>query len=151
MDINFSNKIPLPSVPTSAIRSRGSVFEFGALLVIIGLFFWFILSPKQATLSGLRTQIDTLNNRSDVLSGQQGKFESLVRQLDLSSQEIVRLDEALPLHTRSTWVYLLVENMIQSSGMTVGGLSVSGNDAVPVAGDRLLMADPYIAKRSLQK
>jgi len=151
MDINFNK--PAGQI-TDTIRmspKRTSMFELVILLVIGGLFFWFIVQPKAANLAEQKNLSESLAQESDGLSQQQAKIDSLIRQLAASSKDLSQLDESLPLHSRTTWVYLLVESVVESSGMTVGSLSVSNTEEEFVAADSTLAGNPFSAGRKVKK
>lgn len=151
MEINFAKQIPRPLVIPASLRQRGSLFELLILVVVGILFFWFIISPKNSELSNQKSLVESLSAESAKLSDQQKELDSLIRQLDASSKDISKLDESLPLHPRTTWMYLLVESLVQSSGMAIGGLSVSNQEADIMAGNTALLAEPFSAQRVLKR
>ncbi|MBI3231969.1 MAG: type 4a pilus biogenesis protein PilO [Candidatus Doudnabacteria bacterium] len=129
---------------------RTTLFELVVLLVIGGLFSWFIAWPKSKSLSEKKLQVDSLRQESAKLNEQQGKLQALVQQLKDSAKDIAKLDESFPLHSRRTWVYLLVENLVQSSGMVTSDLLVSNLEEAPVAGDKASLA-PFSTPHNLKK
>lgn len=150
MDTNFSKQIPSPSTIILASPRRVSLFEPLILLAIGILFFWFIASPKSKSLAEKKVLVRSLTAESAKLADQQMKLESLISQLDSSSRDLEKLDKSLPLHPRTTWVYLLVEDLVQSSGMAVSTLTVSNLEDDITAGDesaKNLFAKPRKVKK----
>lgn len=127
------------------------MFELVILFTVGGLFFWFIVQPKAGKLSEQRDLLQTLNQESADLSNQQAKIDSLIRQLSASSNDLSKLDESFPLHSRTTWVYMLIESLVKSSGMTVGSLSATNSEEEFVAADSALAGNPFSAGRKVKK
>jgi len=152
MDINFSKQVPRPSIGTMTLnKKRSSLIELVIMLIVGILFYWFIISPKAAKVNEQNLMVGALKTESAKLADQQAKLKRLIEQLKSSSQDIAKLDESLPLHPRTTWVYLLMENLVQSSGMTLSSLTVSSLSDETLAGDPSLMQNPYSVNRQIKK
>ena len=151
MNINFAKQVPtsLPSLHASPRQT--TLFELLVLLVIGALFFWFVASPKAAKLSEQKNLAASLVAESGELGLQQKKLEGLIVQLKDSASDIGKLDEALPLHPRTTWMYLLVQSMVESTGMTVSSLSVSNAGDEFMAGSSAILVNPFSASRGLKR
>lgn len=150
MAFNFSKEVSQHPLSMAAVKNRGSVAELVILLLVAALFYWFILSPKTVEVNEKKQRVANLKEQSAKLSGQLDKLNVLVAQLDNNASDIAKLDESLPLHPRTTWVYLLMENMVASSGMTLSSLTVSGKED-RVAGDEALMKNMFAVKRQVKK
>ncbi len=152
MDIKLTpSATPSPMASIKQLRDKGSFFELVVIVLVGILFFIFIVRPKQNQLNTLKAQVLALSDTFNQLEIQEEQLENLVNQLEASSLEIAKLDQSLPLHARTTWVYLLLEELINSTGMSLGGLNVDSGEKNPIAGNRALMADPYASARELKK
>ena len=129
---------------------RTTFFELGILVVMGLLFFWFIIKPKTTNIAAQKLVSESLSAESDKLADQQAKIDSLIRQLEASSQDLSKLDEALPMNPRNTSVYLLVESLVQSSGMAESSLSVANTDEF-VAANSALAGNPFSVTRIVKK
>jgi Tfp pilus assembly protein PilO len=149
MPVNFSTNISMGGQPLSK-SSRNSMFEVGLLLIICLLFSWFILLPKRAEVAQKQSNLETVKKQGDNTSKQLATLQSLVNSLPSDSQNIAELDQALPLDGSTIRLQLLIQNLAQSVGVTVGNISVSGNPSGEVSGNTALLANPYGASRTVQ-
>lgn len=140
-----------PLITPAVIKSPGSLLELGAFIIIAILFFWFIVGPKRSLIAAGQAQVQTLTQESEKFADQQNKIQNLVKQLTQSSKEISELDESLPLHPRTTWLYLLVENLANSSGITIGNLTVANAEEEIMAAETGVWDKPYGVQRTLKK
>jgi len=131
--------------------SRHTVFEVLLLIIIIALFYWFIVKPKQTELAGLNTQYQQLSDQEAKLEANKQKLTDAIADMANHPDAVAALDEALPLDNRVTKLYIVLESLTKSSVMTVGDINVAFPNSSPMAGDRTLLANPYSAKRTLQK
>ena len=69
-----------------------------------------------------------------VLQDQKKSFSSLAQQLESSSDAVVALDAILPLDSKPSRLYVLLENLIQSTGLTTGSVTVDSDPQMVVAG-----------------
>lgn len=151
MAFNFSKEISPHPVSITAVKNRGSLPEMIILLLVAALFYWFILIPKTVEVKEKKQRIGKLQEQSAKLSGQLDKLSVLAAQLNNNAQDITKLDESLPLHPRTTWLYLLMENMVASSGMTLSSLTVSNIEDSIAGGDSTLMKNVFATKRQIKK
>ncbi len=151
MEISFP-KPPEPKIDTTQLlKGRGSLLEFWILVIVLVLFVWFILLPKYKTVQALNAQTKTLTNELQVIVEQQAKLKNLIGQIDSNAKEIAILDESLPLHPRTTWLYLLIENLAGTSGVTLSDLSVNNEKEGIVSADSALIDKPFAFQRSVRK
>lgn len=153
MNVNISQltvKSPVTRV-SSRLKSSGSMFQLIVLVMVAVIFYWFIVGPKRQEIKEQRRQITSLQEKSAELSKQLATLDTLVKQLKRNGPEIAKLDESLPLHGRTTWLHLLTEQLVTSSGLTLGSLSVSNVEDDFIAGNRELMQNPFKAKRQVKK
>ncbi len=151
MNIKFPQSMPRPASLSPTLQKRGSLFEFGLLVVMAGLFYWFVLSPKLQKVELARTQTVDLEKESEVLTQQKLKLDKLVNDLETSKQDISKLDQALPLNPRTTNLYILTESLVQSSGMAINNLAINNVDQDIVAGQDELLKNPFGVERKVKK
>lgn len=119
------------------------------MLLVIVLFGWFILQPKFANTKEQQSELDTFEAQQASLEADREELNRLISKLESSSDEVKLLDEAIPLHTRSTEVSVLIEGYARSSGMTVSQLNVEGLDKTISAGNKEVLEDPFGQTRQL--
>ena len=119
------------------------------MLLVIALFGWFILQPKFAATKEQRVKLDAFEAQQASLEQDKEELDKLISKLKSSPDEVKLLDEAIPLHTRSTEVSVLIEGYARSSGMTVNQLNVEGLDKTISAGNKKVLEDPYAHDRQL--
>ena len=136
----------------SQIRSpRGYVLESVLLIVIAVLFWWFVVMPKQTSISTSATQLSDLSTQESKISGAAAALQKQITELASNSQNIDELDQALPLGDNLPKINLLMQSIVASSGVTIGSLNVSGASSNSVvAGNKALLANPYGPTRTLQ-
>jgi len=148
MDIlNAKKNFTISSMPTR----QHTVFEIIMLVIVSALLYWFIISPKQAKLDALTLGSGELSAEFSSLEDNERKFNKAVADMKAHPEEIADLDEALPLDNRVTKLHLALENLTQSSGMTVGDISISYKSDVVISGDKEQLASPFKVTRKLQK
>ncbi len=149
MDLHIAPNQFTPQIKTPV--SRHNLFEVVLLVIIIVLFYWFIVSPKKASLNEVRAQYYELEQKKQKLADSKGKLQKAMSELNSHPKEVVAMDEALPLDNRVTKLYIVLDSLTKGSGMTVGNIGIAYNGAAPMAGDKALLANPYGAKRAVQK
>lgn len=120
------------------------------LVIVVALFYWFIVQPKQESLKVLRQGLLKLQGEDKSLSSNLEKMDSLIRSLKSSPDKVAKLDEALPLDGRTPDLYLLINELARSSGVTVGDINVSGSSDAIIAGNQALLEHPFLAERAVQ-
>lgn len=147
MEIQTPKKT-LNITPRSSFRH--SWFEVGLLIVVIGLFYWFLILPKKTQINTLQAQYDQLNTQDQSIENTESKLSQAVSDMRSHPTEVAYLDEALPLDNRVTKLYIALQNITQNSGMTVGDINIDSPSG-DVAGDKDTLANPYAVTRTLQK
>ncbi len=151
MEINLSKPVEKTKVVPDALKGKGNFLEFWLLLIIAGLFAWFVVIPKAQQLSKVKAEASQLTEESKNISEQQAKLKSFIGQLDTNAKNLAILDESLPLHPRTTWLYLLIENLAGSSGITLSDLSITNEKDGVVAADSVLIDKPFSVQRVVRK
>jgi len=150
----MSPEIQKGSVEFSSISTRRpaqiSIVVIVLLIVVIGLFSWFILRPKRAELSAKQGTLSKLETEENQLSENLAKLKALVVELKDSPGKTAKLDEALPLSDDTPRPDMLLEQLARSTGVTVGDINIiSENDAV-IAGNTKLLEKPFDVSRGLK-
>jgi len=149
MAIDFSKKPGFNSEPQSN-SYRNALVEVVLLVVICGLFYWFVILPKQEEVAAKNSQLTQVLGEGTKVSGNLVTLQNLVKSLKSDSQNISRLDQAMPLDGNVVRLQLLIQSLAGSAGVTVGNISISGQPNTAVAGDKALLANPYGVSRSLR-
>lgn len=140
-------KIPLPQNS----RQKVNLFEIILLLVVIGLFYWFVVSPKSAELSTASATLTKLQTDQKNVESQKAELSALIQKMQENKSDIEKLDEGLPFEGKITILNLLMEKFAADAGVNMENLSFSLSGDYIAAGDTQLLADPYKPKRSLKK
>lgn len=117
--------------------------------IILVLFSWFILLPKYHDYQNNRVQLAAAKEQLTKIETDQRDLNRLVNELKSSPEEIEKIDEALPLTGRVSRVYVVLDNLVRSSAMSMSLLSVDDTTDIISAGDKAVLADPYKPGRSL--
>lgn len=152
MNINISSgNIAKSSMVSSLRTSSHSLFEALVLIAVIILFYIFVISPKQAQLAAQTNNLDKLKTERQVLSQNVDKMKELINQMKDSPENIRHLDETLPLGGSAISLQLLVEKLAKESGVTAAEINFNAKNDKAAAGDKTLLAQPFVVNRSLQK
>ena len=141
-----------PSIQNGSTQSRSfgnPVVQAIMLLLILVLFSWFLLRPKLSQSMESRTNLVGVQSQLAQIQQENKDLESLVEQLHSSPDEIAKVDEALPLNGRVSKAYVLLENLVQTSGMGLTLLNADDTASIISAGDKELLKDPYQEGREL--
>ena len=139
--------IGLPPKPKS---SNNTLFSVVLLLVVCGLFGFFIILPKKSAVAAKQSQLQQLKSQEALITTQAAQLNGLIASLQNHSQDVKELDASLPLNGKTFDLQLLLESLANESGVTVGSINLSGNGNEVLAGDTSLLEDPYSASRTLQ-
>lgn len=151
MDIKLTKTPSLTPQPVTN-SSRNTLMEVGLLIVICALFFWFIIMPKNASIAAKKQTLSQVQSEENQINQSLTQLQSLVKTLQSNTTQVSELDQALPLSANSVELEILLNNLAQSVGVTVGNISASSaTPNNPVSGDTALLANPYGATRTLQK
>lgn len=150
MALELQKKINMSLPAQMTTGSRSYIIEIVLLVIVSILFYWFIVTPKNADLAAKKTVLEAYKKEQSTISGNLDILNKLAAQLKSNSAEIAKLDEAIPLDGKNTNLQLLIQELAQSAGVTVSDINISNRVGV-VAGDTKLLQDPYGATRTLQK
>jgi Tfp pilus assembly protein PilO len=154
MDIQFSKPTLKDSFSTklqNQSKNKYSWFEVVLLVVAIILVYMFLVRSKQTSLTEAQERLGELQKQSTELESNITKLNKLVVELDVHKQDLLNLDEALPLQAKTIRLRMLLQDTVASSGMTLASLSIGAGGNPIVAGNKEVLANPYIGEHSLKK
>jgi Tfp pilus assembly protein PilO len=131
-------------------HKRSSLFEAIILLVVVVLFGWFLLKPKNQSLSEQKSQADILASQAASTAEAKADLEKLVSQMRSNTADVALLDEALPLQSRLSKVEVVLEQYIRDSGLQLSNISVDIPETGVAAADSSLAKNQFEGKRKLQ-
>ena len=134
---------------THNAQMRNPMLQAILIIIVVALFGWFIVLPKNTQVKDKTDQLATLEAQSQSLQSDMEAVNKLVAQLETSKDEVKLIDEALPLSNRPTKIALLLEEYARSSGMSVAQISIGDVDKAIAAGNKEELAKPFEANRSL--
>ncbi len=134
---------------SAARASNSSIIQIVLLAVIFVLFSWFILKPKLSHSTEVRSNLKAAEAQLAQTQQDQQDLKRLIGDLRSSSEEVAKVDEALPLSGRVSKAYVLLESLVRSSGMTLATISSSDSSKAISAADKALLANPYQPGRAL--
>ena len=150
MNVNFSKNSGTGLQPLGR-SSHNPLIEATLLIIVCVLFAWFIILPKKADRDQKQRELAVVQDEQSQTADKLATLKSLIESLKAHQDQIVILDEALPLSAKIINAQLLIEELAKSVSVTVGDISISGDSTAVVAGDKTLLADFYGASRSLHK
>lgn len=125
------------------------VIQIVLVTIILVIFSWFILRPKYDQAMQSRAHLKTAQTQLAQIEQDQVELNKLINELRSSPEDVALVDEALPLSGRISKVYVLLDNLVRSSGMTVSLISTADSTDLVTAGNKTLLANPYQPGRSL--
>jgi Tfp pilus assembly protein PilO len=141
---------PILNKNAAKIRDYGSpVIQVILLLVVLVLFSWYMIKPKLADLKV--TKADLQSSQDQLAGVQQDKKDltRLISDLHSATTDVAKVDEALPLNDRVSKLYLYMDSLVRSSGMTLTLISQDDVSGSVVAGDKKLLENPFQPGRQL--
>ncbi|MBP9686550.1 MAG: hypothetical protein KBD66_01995 [Candidatus Doudnabacteria bacterium] len=130
MDIRVATKTQTASTPSVG----GTAFEAIFLLIVIVVGYFYLIAPKYDVYAAGKDELATLEAKQNEVNEQKAAFATLAQKLESSADALVAVDAALPLDSKPSRLYVLVENILQRSGIVAGSVSVDHNSALVVAG-----------------
>jgi Tfp pilus assembly protein PilO len=106
--------------------------------------------PKYQSLSSSKQTLKDAKASLQNLQGDKSTLSNLEAKLKSSSTDVTLLDEALPLDTRTSRIYIMVDSLVKASGMTLANIGVEIPTNAIAAGDTKLLADPLASPRKLE-
>lgn len=134
---------------TASKSAQSVMFELVLLLVMIGLVFYYLLSPKLHELGDRKAQYSKLQAENKKIEEQVRIFDGLVDKMKSEPEKISVLDEALPLDPKFSRLYILIESIVQSSGLSTSGINIDANASTVVSGDKKILKSKFGTDRKL--
>ena len=142
-----------PSIQNSSARAsvgaNSSLIQIVLLGIVFVLFSWFILKPKLSSSAVVRADLKAAQQQQAKIKQDKQDLSRLVSELRSSTNEISKIDEALPLSGRVSKVYVLLVSLVQSSGMTLTLINADDSSKAVSAADKALLENPFKVDRDL--
>lgn len=123
-------------VPVSRKTSfSGTIVEIVFLVVLSVVTYFYLVGPKLREFKAARSDLSAIQAKKDALQKQVQDFDKLVQDLSDNSNGVSALDQVLPLDSKPSKLYVLLENFMQSSGLTTGSVTVDADALTIVAGN----------------
>ena len=130
-------------------RSNATVFEAFIMIALLAVSYPYLIHPKQNELSENQARLTNLKKDLGQFEQTKSDLENLKRILNKpeNAAKINVIDEALPLQTRVTRTYELVDDLISRSALTKGNLSV--DQSIDLAGVFLGKGSEFALQRKV--
>lgn len=139
-----------PAAPTKTQRDFGNpVVQAALLLIVFVLFTWFILKPKLTESASQRAKLKTAEAQLNQVKKDKQDLAQLVEELRSSPQDVLKVDEALPLNGRVSKVYVMLDSYVRTAGMTLTLISADDTSDAFASGDKSILENPYQPGREL--
>jgi Tfp pilus assembly protein PilO len=142
MPVNLNKNLGL-NLDSKPQGSHNALFEAVLLVVICGLFAWFIILPKNSEVGQKQASYDALSKQEQGIAAKAADLNDQLSALHLSNDKISELDEALPLDGDVIKPRLLLQKLADDSGVTVGNMSITSKPGEIAAGNVDLIKDPF--------
>lgn len=141
-----------PSIQNSDNHSKdynNPIVQIVLLLIVLVIFSWFVLKPKLSHSTETRTNLKAAEAQLGSVKQDQEALGQLVSDLREANDEVSKVDEALPLSGRISKVYVLLDTMVRSSGMTLSLINSDDSSGAISAADKEVLENPYQPGREL--
>lgn len=144
-------KFNTPNLKNSYQRRNFANPTLQAILfsIVVVIFTWFIVMPKLLTVTAARGELNKIQDQLKKTKSDELELNKLLTKLRASEDEVALVDEALPLTGRVSKANVLMENLVQTSGMSMSQLSSTDSQKIISAGDKSNLSDPFAKKRAL--
>ncbi len=135
MDMHITSQ----PVPVSRKTSfSGTIVEVVFLIVLSVITYFYLVAPKLTEFRTARKELTAIQAKKDALQKQVQDFDKLVQDFRDNTHGVNALDQVLPLDSKPSKLYVLLENFMQSSGLTTGSVTVDADALTVVAGNTAL-------------
>lgn len=142
-----------PAAYRSETRVRSANFsltEVVLLVIMIGLFSWYMVLPKQAGLKTKQAQIKQLQDSKNKIQSEIDGLNASINTLNDSKSQVTDLDEALPLDSRTTKLQMLMEAIASQAGVALESVNFDLDSKAVYATDPEAVKNPFTQPRSLK-
>lgn len=149
MNLNFENKIFKIQSSPAVRNSRNSIFEIVVLVAAAVLLYWFVVLPKAAVLADKQSQLEKVKVSTALLQANIASLKKLSQELSSHTSDVAHLDQALPLNEIEVRTEVLMQKLVESSGVVISSLVINASGSAVVSGNQALLMNPYGPKRTL--
>lgn len=128
-----------------------SLTEVFLLIVLIGLFSWFLVLPKWDAYALQKEKSIQLTEDKNKIEGQASDLKDSIQVMEKNKESFSKLDEALPLNTYPTTLYILFDEMTQTADVVIRNLSIDDRQDRVFASDKEMQKNPYKIPRNVKK
>src|SRR6185436_1264822 len=129
MDINFTKNSTI-GLPGQLKPAANPILEISLLVVVCFLLTWFVILPKKAQIEERKTQLAAAQAEEAQVAGKLNKLKELVQSLQSHKEQVGYLDKALPLDGKVLQLRFLLQDLADSSGVTVGNIEVTSKNGL---------------------
>ncbi|GEM_PF-1201410 len=135
--------------PQSVSKSQATVFELVIMIVVLAVGYPYLVAPKVKEYRDTKDKLVAVTKDSESFENTKRDLENLKKKLadPKNKKNIAVLSEALPLQTRITRTYILMEDMVKKSALSLGNLVV--DQTADIGGVNVKSTSPYAAARKL--
>ena len=127
-----------------------SLTEISFLVILIGLFSWFLVLPKWEAYKKDVANYNQLVEEKGKIDSQIADLKSSIQVMLNNQKDFDKLNESLPLNTNPTTLQILFEEMTKSSDIVTRNLSVNDRGEKIYAADPQAIKNPYKLTRSVK-
>lgn len=141
------NKAPRTAIAASKFSSGQIVL----LIILIAFIVWYLVLPKYKAYGVRKGELATVKEDFAKLESTKAKIYQLNDQLkNQENQDALKLlDEAVPLESRATRIYILMESLVKTSGMSLGSMNVDPITSLATPGAAGSAQNPFATDRKL--
>ena len=135
--------------PQSVSKSQATVFELVIMIVVLAVGYPYLVAPKVKEYRDTKDKLVAVTKDSESFENTKRDLENLKKKLadPKNKKNIAVLSEALPLQTRITRTYILMEDMVKKPALSLGNLVV--DQTADIGGVNVKSTSPYAAARKL--
>lgn len=138
--------------PINKTRSANfSLTEVVLLLIMIGLFSWYMILPKYSSLQTKKEQMQRLEDDKSKVDGEIEALNASVKALAASKSAVTEIDEAVPFDSRTTKLQMLVQYLANQAGVSLETVGFDEDSKKVYATDQESVKNPYAQPRTLKK
>ncbi len=137
--------------PASITGNKTSIGEVVLLVIFIGIIYWYLIKPKYTDYNARKTELASVQADLQKLNETKDQIQKLYSELQREENKVAisLLDEAVPIESRTTRVYILMDGLVKNSGMTVGSMSVEPLTSLSSPGYTDIKRSPFDADRKV--
>lgn len=150
MELGLSKNMNL-GLPKQPSPVQNFLIEAVLLLVVCGLFTWYIILPKRAENNKKREVYVELSNKKDKIKKDAETLLAKANELKERKDDVEKLDRALPLTSNAPQLEIIIQKMASDVSVELGAVNISGVSEKYSSGDKEFLANPFKVQRKVQK